>query len=246
MAGSILLGHLTFLGILILVYGLAIRELFQLYPPGTIWIGWIQGIVGGSILLLCYAVFQWGCDSQWLLVPIALWLGAAALDRFRMASILAMLWITLPLSAFLFLGWQSETGYDPLMPLSVIALVWINDTMAYVSGKLLGKHPLTPRLSPNKTWEGLVGGFMFTLLGGWATHQLSDSFSVPVWLILAAIVSLFSLAGDLFESHLKRRIARKNSGGLLPGHGGILDRFDSLLFVAPVMVLLLIILNGAS
>jgi len=130
-----------------------------------------------------------------------------------------------------------------MFPLLVLSLVWINDTFAYVAGNLIGKHKLTPHLSPGKTWEGFIGGLGFTLLGGWVVYRVTGEFASGTWIFLSLIIGVFGLMGDLFESRLKRRINVKDTGTLLPGHGGILDRFDSLLFAAPMVMLILIIIS---
>jgi phosphatidate cytidylyltransferase len=129
------------------------------------------------------------------------------------------------------------------LPLFVIVLVWINDTFAYVTGSLLGRHKMIPLLSPGKTWEGFAGGTLITLLAGWIIWSSSELYNYWIWLSISLIVSTLGLAGDLFESGLKRTVKVKNTGALLPGHGGILDRFDSILFVAPAVLLLVIFLK---
>jgi phosphatidate cytidylyltransferase len=102
---------------------------------------------------------------------------------------------------------------------------------------------MTPVLSPGKTWEGFAGGALFSLLSGWFIWHYSGVYPLWTWLCIALLVSFLGLAGDLFESGLKRTVKVKNSGELLPGHGGVLDRFDSLLFVAPAVMILVILLK---
>ena len=115
--------------------------------------------------------------------------------------------------------------------LPIFSFVWLNDTGAYVVGSLMGKHKLFERISPKKTWEGLIGGVFFCLLGAVAFHYLFPEISrLYHWLILALLVSVFATWGDLFESFIKRSYHVKDAGHILPGHGGILDRIDSLLF----------------
>ncbi len=138
---------------------------------------------------------------------------------------------------------------SPLYLLSVMALVWIADIGAYFSGKAFGKHKLAPSISPGKSWEGAIGGCLAVLvLGGIsvAVPVLSDTFAVHVqmvwgWTGLVAVLILIvaaSIAGDLFESQLKRRANMKDSSNLLPGHGGVLDRIDALLPTLPLAMLL--------
>ncbi|HTL07107.1 MAG TPA: phosphatidate cytidylyltransferase [Chitinophagaceae bacterium] len=126
-----------------------------------------------------------------------------------------------------------------VLPLGILAAVWINDTMAYLVGSFIGKTPFSS-ISPKKTWEGTIGGailciVVIALLGRWsAVYQATD------WICIAAIVAVFGVLGDLFESKLKRMAGVKDSGSIMPGHGGFLDRFDSLLMVSPFVWLYVI------
>lgn len=132
-----------------------------------------------------------------------------------------------------------------LIPVVLIAAIWINDTMAYIVGSLIGKTPLSP-VSPKKTWEGTVGGILLaTLVTGFLTHQFAPiHFQTPGWAleipsrhwyIIAGIAAIAGTFGDLLESKLKRMAGVKDSGSLMPGHGGFLDRFDSLLLATPAV-----------
>ena len=118
----------------------------------------------------------------------------------------------------------------------VIAALWINDTMAYLIGSFIGRTPLT-KISPKKTWEGTLGGIILSVLAmGTIGYFVSSEFnweSIMQWMIVAAIASIMGTFGDLFQSKLKRMANVKDSGQIMPGHGGFLDRFDSLLFAAP-------------
>lgn len=133
---------------------------------------------------------------------------------------------------FLFLdfGWR--------IPIVLIASIWINDTMAYIVGSFIGKTPFS-KISPKKTWEGTVGGAILavvvvTLVGNWA--YMGDT---QLLLVVSAIAAIFGTAGDLLESKLKRMAGVKDSGSMMPGHGGFLDRFDSLLLATPIVWLYL-------
>jgi len=122
------------------------------------------------------------------------------------------------------------------MPLGWFILIWLNDTGAYFAGRAFGRNKLAPSISPGKTWEGWAGGMVASL----AVAQVLQAL-VPVsapWFVLALVVSIFGPVGDLTESALKRRAGVKDSGQLLPGHGGILDRFDSHIFAAPLAAIL--------
>ncbi len=115
-------------------------------------------------------------------------------------------------------------------------LLWASDSGAYFSGKTFGKHKLFPRISPGKTWEGWFGGTLAAILVGYILSRFFLDLNLPQWLGIAVIVSIFGVLGDLIESLLKRSLQVKDSGTLIPGHGGILDRFDSLVFVVPFVV----------
>jgi phosphatidate cytidylyltransferase len=143
-------------------------------------------------------------------------------------------------------------GYAGLLPAAVVALregagwqwvvllfvvTWANDTLAYFTGRFLGKHPLAPRISPKKTWEGFWGGAAGSVLGALVVKALFlPRLSIPAAVLVGAGAALLGPLGDLSESMLKRAAGVKDSGKLLPGHGGLLDRIDAVLFVAPWVV----------
>lgn len=243
-AGSMLLGPVTFAAILLLVYLLGVKELFGLLKKRDLTIRWIRAIPGALLIIIIFGFFQFRISLLWLLLPPVIWLVAALRGGITLSGTLAFLWLGIPLSGFLALGWMDQTpGFQYRLPLFVIALVWINDTFAYVSGSLLGRHKMIPALSPGKTWEGFAGGLLITLVSGWIIWNYTNLFNIWIWLAISLIVSVIGLAGDLFESGLKRTVKVKNSGEILPGHGGILDRFDSILFVAPAVLILVILLK---
>ncbi|MBR5963183.1 MAG: phosphatidate cytidylyltransferase [Bacteroidaceae bacterium] len=123
-----------------------------------------------------------------------------------------------------------------LFPLAVLVFVWSNDTFAYLTGSLLGRHKLFPRVSPGKTWEGSVGGAVLTVGVSVLLWHFWPVLSLPQWMGLSLVVVVFGTFGDLTESLMKRKLGLKDSGHLLPGHGGILDRIDSLLLAIPAAV----------
>jgi len=132
------------------------------------------------------------------------------------------------------------SGYA--VPLIIIGSIWINDTMAYIVGSLIGKTPLSS-ISPKKTWEGTIGGIILAVGVMWALGYLSQSSSPWVWGVIAAVAAVAGTFGDLLESKLKRLANVKDSGSFMPGHGGFLDRFDSLLLATPFVWLLLKLIN---
>jgi len=152
-------------------------------------------------------------------------------------ALLGLLYVSLPMSLLNVLVFTPQ-GYDYRRIFGLLLLVWASDIGAYVAGKSFGKHKLAPSISPGKTCEGAIGGFLLTLGVGWALGYLLPGLSLPYRLVAAAAVALFGPLGDLAESMLKRSVDVKDSGRILPGHGGLLDRFDAFLFVVPVLVLL--------
>lgn len=140
-------------------------------------------------------------------------------------------------------------GYNPNILISIFILIWTNDTFAYLVGKTFGKHKLFERISPKKTIEGFLGGVGFSLI---ASYFISKYFlMVPekntyIWITIALIVGIFGTIGDLVESKFKRISEKKDSGNIMPGHGGILDRLDSVIFVAPIVFLFYQILSYVS
>lgn len=129
-------------------------------------------------------------------------------------------------------------GYDYRRVIVLLFLIWSSDIGAYAAGKTFGKHKLAPKISPGKTWEGFAGGVVLTLAMGWALGYLIPELPLAHRLVAAGVVAVFGPLGDLAESMLKRSVGVKDSGSIMPGHGGLLDRFDAFLLVLPVLVLL--------
>jgi len=123
--------------------------------------------------------------------------------------------------------------------MGIFILIWVNDSFAYIVGKSIGRTKLFPSVSPKKTWEGTIGGFVFTLLAAYLMAKYEPIVSPKQWVILAAVIVIMGSLGDLIESKLKRMAGVKDSGAILPGHGGMLDRLDSLIFAAPFAYLTL-------
>lgn len=133
--------------------------------------------------------------------------------------------------------------YNPILPLSIFIFTWINDTGAYCTGMLFGKHRLFERISPKKSWEGSIGGGVFSIIAAIVMAHYFPFMPISIWIGLALTVVIFGTLGDLTESLLKRTIGIKDSGNILPGHGGMLDRFDSTLMAVPAAVVYLYIIS---
>lgn len=204
---------------------------------------WRMGVVANFIIVVPYLLtivylFVSGlftCNKN----PVADWA----------YTMLGQMYVALPLSMINILAFEVDgqwgVSFDPLLPLSIFIFLWTNDSGAYCCGSLLGKHKLFPRVSPGKSWEGSIGGCVLVLavaalIGWWAnsgemTHQLS----IAAWMGLGLVVVVFGTLGDLVESLFKRTLGIKDSGNLLPGHGGMLDRFDSSIMAIPAAVIYL-------
>ena len=173
-------------------------------------------------------------------------------------TMLSQMYIALPFSLLNVLAFTAtpngHISFNTLLPLSVFVFLWVNDTGAYCVGSLLGRHKLFPRISPGKSWEGSIGGAFFVLLAAWGIgwfdnmqvcdldHQspiFRGLLTIPEWAGLGLTVVVFGTWGDLVESLFKRTLGIKDSGSILPGHGGMLDRFDSSLLAIPAAVVYL-------
>lgn len=160
-------------------------------------------------------------------------------------SVLSQLYIALPfglLCVMSSLTMGMYEMYNPILPLAVFVFIWCNDTGAYCVGCLIGKHRLFERISPKKSWEGSAGGAVFALAAAWAMSHFFVFLNVWQWLGMAAVIVVFGTWGDLVESLIKRQLGLKDSGNFLPGHGGLLDRFDSTLLAVPAALLYLYII----
>jgi len=208
----------------------------------------------GSIatLILLFFHFQTGLPLRFaalgfipvILAHVFLLFDAAEDHQYPTELYFPLLYVTLPLSAALWLAWPGGSFSWRLL-LGIFVILWLNDIGAYVVGMSLGQRPgsrkLFPALSPKKSWIGAVGGTLSSFLAAWAVYALFGAPVLPLahWMALAAIASVFGVFGDLFESLLKRHAQVKDSGQLIPGHGGLMDRFDDVLFVLPLAALYL-------
>ena len=164
-------------------------------------------------------------------------------------TMLGQMYIALPFSTINVLAFNNtpdnQIAFNFMLPLSVFVFLWTNDSGAYCFGSMLGKHKLFPRVSPGKSWEGSIGGFITVMAAAVIISYACDAYGVQVglniiqWLGLGLTVAVFGTWGDLVESLFKRTLGIKDSGKILPGHGGMLDRFDSSLMAMPAAVVYL-------
>ncbi len=188
-------------------------------------------LLSGSSLFACFALF-------WSLLLLLLLLGLFKYPRkpFLLfnTALSGAFYIVLPLIVFSLAVSPTKSGYQPLLALGLLSLSWLNDTGAYFIGSRWGRHKLLPAVSPGKSWEGIFGGLAATLLLVLLLNQFIPLPTPSGWLIPALAASVLGPLGDLLESAMKRSAGLKDSGNILPGHGGALDRFDAFLFHLPV------------
>lgn len=208
----------------------------------------------GSIAMVILFVYRWS-DESYLLIINYIAIAYVTINAIMLLSkketllpkiplIQTFLYITLPILVLLY--WIKESENSQWILFAIFAMIWISDIAAYFVGKTFGKHKLFPIVSPKKTWEGFFGGGLFTLIASVVVSFLLPDISLRHWLIIAAIIWLVGSLGDLVESSFKRHYKIKDSGTLLPGHGGVLDRLDSFIYSIPVVLLYIKLVANAS
>jgi len=249
---SILVNPYYFGVVFILFSLLTIREFLHLRKASMIQI--ILAMLMAGVLFMAY--FRNGGLSFWSLICFnGLLITSLVLELFLKAEDPIKHWgdilISQAMIALPFAMMSSLGRWNKWILLGLFVIIWLNDSGAYIIGSLMGKRPggnhkMFPRVSPNKSWEGLIGGVVVALLGGIVLYYvgwfgaLSGHHALRFAIVMALLVSIFGTLGDLMESLFKRTMGVKDSGKLMPGHGGALDRFDSLLLATPVIYLLAI------
>lgn len=205
---------------------------------------WRTGIVGNFVVMVPYIL------SIVYLMVSELYTGNKNAINDWAYTMFGQMYIALPFSLINILAFEmapdgSGVRFDTLLPLSIFIFLWANDTGAYCTGSLLGKHKLFPRISPAKSWEGSIGGGILVLIVaailGYIANDGSNTHALNIaqWMGLGLVVVVFGTWGDLVESLFKRTLGVKDSGNILPGHGGMMDRFDSSLMAIPAAVVYL-------
>lgn len=204
-------------------------------------------LLGAAAFVLTILIAIFSFSSTYLLIIVPFAIGIYLFELYRKASqpflniaftFFGLIYAVVPFLFFYLLGFL-EGGYEYIYPLSFLLLLWTNDTGAYLVGMQFGKHKLFERHSPKKTWEGFIGGLVLSVLVALTIHHYFGKIDVIEWVGMGLIISVFGTMGDLTESMLKRSLQVKDSGTLLPGHGGLLDRFDGLLISAPLVYVFL-------
>ena len=240
-------------GLITLLLGVGSWECFKIMNFGN---GYEKWVVFPLIIFVFYIFskrfFQHGFYFDFRISEIlamALIL-IAVITLFKFASelyfdsgklIFTVIYVALPFSFAL--GLPKFSSFDNKFSLEVLflfILIWSSDTFAYLTGKFFGKHKMAPKISPKKTWEGYIGGVVLTLVVAYFVEQYHPDLRGN-WIVVGFLVAAFAPVGDLVESQLKRNFGVKDSGNIIPGHGGVLDRLDSFLIVVPVVYLYFIL-----
>ena len=248
---AIFSGWKAFYGLTALMAILAMLEYTQLTAPaesnvsamryaalGLDTLGALALVAAPAMLMRYDPSIMFSCFAGYVLLRLCATLADHREGAFAFAakSLGGVLYIGLPLGLLNTLyTWHPE--HTELFVLLIFAGIWLNDTGAYCVGSAMGRHAMCPRLSPKKSWEGFWGGFVCCVLFGAVCYYQFNGMDLSLgrWLAAGAIISIFATWGDLMESLIKRTAGVKDAGHIIPGHGGILDRIDSLLFVAPAM-----------
>lgn len=253
--GGILWNEFSFVAIFSLVIALGILEFYKLLNTEGVHPPKVLGVISGvSIFLINAAVHYEYVGNEYLYISFLFFFILFTVELYRKKSnpftniafaFFSLIYIAIPIALLVNIT-SVTTSYDTQaiyyrreLLLGYFFLVWASDSGAYVFGSLFGKHKLFPRVSPKKSWEGSFGGVVFVMIFAWLFYKfipelgLSPAMSYLNWVIIGVIIVVMGTFGDLLESLLKRSIYIKDSGSILPGHGGILDRFDSVFLSAP-------------
>ncbi|WP_455587379.1 phosphatidate cytidylyltransferase [Bacteroides sp.] len=255
LVGCILYNPLSFGALFVIISALTVREFSHLVNN-------IEGVsvnktitmLGGAYLFLAIMGFCIDATDSKIFIPYLLLLLYLMISELYLKkenpvlnwafSMLSQLYIALPFALLSVLAFQNDpeyasVSYNPILPLSIFIFIWLSDTGAYCVGSLIGKHRLFERISPKKSWEGSIGGGIVSIASSFVFAHFFPIMNMTEWAGLALVVVIFGTWGDLTESLLKRQLHIKDSGTILPGHGGMLDRFDSALMAIPAAVVYL-------
>jgi len=248
--GSILLHPLAFFSVLFVFSSIALNEYFLLVDKGEsrkknlhffilgVIIYTLTGLIGVGLLDINFAV---AIDPLFLSVIIFELFKKTNSSWTRIGLYLTgFTYISIPfglLNYFYFIP-ESDTFQVGIL-IGVFTIVWSSDVFAYLVGSMFGKHKILERISPKKSWEGSIGGLIFASLAAYILSLFYPQLSLTQWLIMAVIIVIFGTLGDFAESMMKRQAGVKDSGNIFPGHGGVLDRFDAVIFATPFVYLYL-------
>lgn len=254
--GSIYIHPLVSATLFLIIAMMAYRELTNLLNYDLPRILFTPGFISGILLYIILALTAFKvlpAAGIFLLIPLLVIVpgyelasGQKPTWKSLLAAWAAIAYAFLP---FALTNFYLETSYpfsdhNPFMLLSVLVIIWANDVFAYLGGNLYGRHRLAPVISPKKTWEGTLTGVVFSVLTGIVIANFNTYLFLNEWIILSLIISVSGVFGDLGESRLKRSVRTKDSGAILPGHGGVLDRFDAFIFAVPSALVYILIMTS--
>ncbi len=256
LVGCILYSPLSFGILFTIISALSVHEFAQLVNrSGEVSINKTITALGGAYLFLALMSFctQQSVGARIFLPYLGLLLYMMITELYLKKknptgnwaySMLSQLYVALPFALLNVLAFQystetSSVTYNPILPLSIFVFIWLSATGAYCTGSLIGRHRLFERISPKKSWEGSIGGGIFSIASSFVFAYFFSFMLWWQWVGLAIVVVIFGTWGDLTESLMKRQLGIKDSGNILPGHGGMLDRFDSALMAIPAAVVYL-------
>jgi phosphatidate cytidylyltransferase len=250
---ALIAGKYSFAALFLAISLIALREFYNLvviagYQP----LQYLGMFTGGILFLLAFLICSLGWSSSVILFIIPLIVLIFIAEIFRNQSnplsnisltLLGIFYISLPFTLFNRFAFYFNQEYTYRIILGFFILLWMNDVFAYVFGVAFGKHKLLERVSPKKTWEGFIGGTVMTLITAYFFGGAFFSLNRIDWIFIGLIISVAGVFGDLAESLFKRAASLKDSGKVLPGHGGMLDRIDSVLFSGPLVFTYLMLIN---
>lgn len=252
---SVIFSRYVFTCVFLLITILGLWEFYSLLEKVEIRPNKVLGTVAGAIMFLSNALVAMEiAPLEILLVNFLLLFLVFLLELYRdipnpftnvAFTFFGLLYVAVPFALLNYFpnpGFAADT-YEYSVILGFFFLLWVNESGAYVVGTAIGRHKLFERISPKKTWEGTSGGGVLCLITAWILGQFFTFLSPLNWFIIGCIVVVLSTYGDLFESMLKRSINCKDSGSLLPGHGGILDRFDGFVMATPFVFVYLLLIS---
>jgi phosphatidate cytidylyltransferase len=252
MIASLLLGPYVFTGFYVFLSLFCLLEFFKLIRSSglkpNVFFGYLIAVC--SFLAIINLHFYW-IENRWLLLNIPLFMGVFFAELYRKSTspfnnisytFLGVIYAVIPFIFFFCIAFISG-DYNSHLVLSFFLMLWANDTGAYLFGVKFGKNRLFERHSPKKSWEGFIGGVLVSVCTGFIVANYFKEYHTGVWVGMALIISCFGTLGDLVESMFKRSLNIKDSGSILPGHGGLLDRFDGLLLSAPIVFVYLYLLT---
>lgn len=247
--GSVLLSEFASSILFFFIILLCQNEFYSFYKSTEIMPQRKIGMIGGIVFFLVNVLTRFlddGYSSLFLIVPLVFLIFIVELYRKRAhplqnigSTTLGIIYIAVPMTLLHEMSFFDGKGFDGEYSHQIVIgfflILWANDTGAYLIGRKFGKTKFFKRISPKKTWEGTIGGVLMGVLAGYVCSQFFGILSVANWLMIAVLVVVFGSLGDLVESMFKRSLNIKDSGKLLPGHGGVLDRFDGIFIAAPMV-----------